>query len=129
MRFKIALIALLLAVCGVSFGQTTTVSATVTDSSGTAWTSAAWSLTWAGAGVPSTTSGQSFTLSYSGTTNSSGVLSQSVTDTAYIVPSSSNWKLCVTSATSQKLAYCALVPATGATYSATTLINSVIQPP
>jgi hypothetical protein len=122
---------LLLALACVAAGQaqTTTITATVTDSAGTVWLNTPYTITWGGKGTPSTTSGQSFTLSFSGTTNSSGQLSQVVTDIAYIVPANSFWNLCVTSATSSPQTYCVAVPATGVSYNATTLISNAVQPP
>jgi hypothetical protein len=112
------------------YGQTTTVTATVTDSQGTAWASAPYSIIWAGQGNPSTTAGQSFTLKYTGTTNSSGALSVAgVTDVKYIAPSGSLWNVCVTSATSSPATYCITASITGTTMSLSTPLSAAVVPP
>jgi hypothetical protein len=110
--------------------QTTTVTATLTDSAGVIWINAPYMITWAGAGNPSTTSGQSFTLKYSGTANSSGVISVAgVTDVKYIAPPNSQWNVCVTSAVSSPTTYCIAASITGTSMNLSTQLTSVLIPP
>ncbi len=112
------------------YGQTTTVTATVTDSQGTAWASAPYSIIWAGQGTPSTTAGQSFTLKYTGTTNSSGAFSVAgVTDVKYISPSGSLWNVCVTSAVSSPATYCITASITGTSMSLSSQLSAAVIPP
>ena len=112
------------------YGQTTTVTATITDSQGTAWASAPYSIIWAGQGNPSTTAGQSFTLKYTGTTNSSGALSVAgVTDVKYIAPSGSLWNVCVTSAVSSPATYCIAASITDSSMSLSTQLSAAVVPP
>ena len=112
------------------YGQTTTVTATITDSQGVAWINAPYSIIWAGQGNPSTTAGQSFTLKYTGTTNGSGALSVAgVTDVKYIAPSGSLWNVCVTSAVSSPATYCIAASITGTSMSLSTQLSAAVVPP
>ena len=120
---------ILLVFAGPLVAQTTSVSATLTDSQSVAWANAPFIITWVGQGNPSTTSGQSFPLAISGTANSSGVMTATVTDVAYIVPANSTWKVCVTSAVSAPQTYCTNIPITGTSENISTQINAVLVPP
>lgn len=109
--------------------QTTAVTATVTDSQSVTWINAPYTVKWSGEGHPSTTSGQFFTTSFSGTTNASGQLSLTVTDVAYIVPINSKWQVCVAPATSSSTNWCVDIAITGASENISSQIAGIIQPP
>lgn len=109
--------------------QTTSVTATIQDSASVAWGNANFQITWVGQGNPSTTSGQSFPLTVSGTANGSGVMSATVTDVAFIVPTNSTWKVCITSAVSSPNTYCTNVAITGASQDISAQITAALIPP
>ena len=129
------IVVLMLSIVGIPVtmtGQTTAVTATVTDSQSVAWANAPYSVTFIGSapGKPYTTAGQNFTQSYTGSLNSSGQLSiGAVTDVAFIIPTRSTWRFCVTPAVSSPQTYCVNIPVTGASQNVSSQINAVIIPP
>src|SRR5258707_7106477 len=93
----------LLAACslGVSYAQTTAVSATVVDSDGTTWANGTWSINFQpgpGFNSPSQYRINGSVLdpavySQSGTLNGSGVLAVTVYDSSVVTPGGSGWTI------------------------------------
>jgi hypothetical protein len=128
---KLVSILLFTMLCGVASAQTTNVTATVTDSDGVNWINAPFTATFVGSGPgqPSI-NGQIFTQSYSGFTNSSGVLTiNGMGDVGFIVPPNSSWKFTITPAVTGGHAYTVNVPVTGATMNISSQIASAIVAP
>jgi hypothetical protein len=128
---KLVSILLFTMLCGVASAQTTNVTATVTDSDGVNWINAPFTATFVGSGPgqPSI-NGQIFTQSYSGFTNSSGVLTiNGMGDVGFIVPPNSSWKFTITPAVTGGHTYTVNVPVHGASQDISAAINSVIVAP
>jgi hypothetical protein len=92
MKKLIALFILGLA-AGVLSAQTTTFSATITDSDGTPWANGTWQAVIYSPLAPPQFNGALLSpTTYSGTMNSSGVLSQVLPSNSSITPSGSQWR-------------------------------------
>jgi hypothetical protein len=130
---RLLIVAMLMTLASLAAaGQSTTVTATISDPAGTVWASGSYTITFVGSssGAPFIApSGQSFTTSFAGTLNSSGQFTQALTDVAFIHPSNSTWKFCVAPATVPSQSFCTTVPVTGASQSVSAQINAAIQSP
>jgi hypothetical protein len=110
-------------------GQTTSITAVVTDSNSVNWVNATCTATWIGTGKAIDLNGKSFTTKPTCAVDSSASLTVTVQDVAYIAPPASTWRFCVTPATSQAVTGCTNIAATGASESITTQITAAITPP
>lgn len=128
---RLLLVALFLALGAHAFAQTTVVTATLTDPQSVTWIQGLCMATWAGQGNPSTTTGQPFNHTPTCTVNSSGVMSVTVTDVAYIATTGPNtWNFCAAPGLSGQQQYnCASVAATGASESISTQLQAVLLAP
>jgi len=88
---------LLLLITPLTFAQSTTVSATITDSDGFAWAGGTYSITFAGQCQQYTWSGGSLCSanSFTGALNSSGAFSVSMPSSTTIFPAGSTWTITV----------------------------------
>lgn len=135
------LIKILLALCllplSISWGQTTTITATVIDSDGIAWANAPYTLSFRV--NPSQPNQNVYNingvllnpalLQYSGYTNGSGVLSQAVYQNTAISPSGSQWTLQICPLSSAGTCGAANFSASGSTMDVSTAINAAITAP
>ncbi len=130
MRKLAMLFAMLCLAVPAALAQTTAVTATLTDPGGSTWIAGTCTAQWTGTGNPSTTSGQPFSTKPTCTVNSSGVMSVTVTDVAYIAPPAASWKFCATPGVVASTAqYCVIVAATGASENISTQIQAVLVAP
>lgn len=113
-------------------GQAASVIANVSDSQSVAWANAAYKITFVGSqpGKPYiTTTHDNFTQTFSGTLNSSGQLSLTMTGVDFIIPAKSTWQFCITPATTGALVTCLNIPVLSTTTDVSAQINAVIIPP
>lgn len=128
------LAAVLLFALGAARAQTTNVTATLQDPSGTIWANATWTATVISSlNPPVTLPGyNTFTTTYSGTANASGFFSVTVQSVANIFPANSTWQFCVVSGVSFTEQFCVKVPVgnTGQTnQDVSTQINAALTNP
>lgn len=127
--------AILLALMGASglAAQTTSVSATLQDPSGTLWINAPYTINLITPTIPSTNPGnQPFQYSFSGTTNGFGVLSATLQRVANIYPANTTWQFCVVSGVSYTQKFCVNVPVGNAGQSSQDVsaqINAILTTP
>lgn len=126
---KIILWLVALAMPSALLGQTVTT-ATVVDTDGTAWANAPYTISFVSSqpGQPSV-NGQPFTLNFSGTLNSSGQLSVTLTDVATVYPPNGTWNFCLTPTVTNPTTACTKVPVTGASENVSTQLNAAITAP
>lgn len=124
----------------MSWGQTTTVTASIVDSDSQAWASGTYTIVYTNTtpGTPSV--GGQFVCTVlsvsctgaptvSGTLNSSGQLSVTLADTALINPSGAKWRFTICPATSSPICGTTSIAITGASQVVSTQLNAVITPP
>ena len=114
----------------VGIAQTTSVSATIVDSDGTAWANAAWTAQLVGNGTTFTQSGTPVSSTYlfvHGNLNGSGVLSTTLADTS-LMDQQAQYVFTLTANTSSGMSYTIYTPVhSGLNFS--TILNGGIQPP
>jgi len=113
--------------------QTTITSATVTDSDGTVWANAPYTVKVVSSIPPITAPGGNvFPYTFSGTTDGSGAFSVTLQRVANIYPAGATWTFCVSPAVSVPHAGCVNVPVGNAgqsTQDVSAQINGAIQAP
>jgi hypothetical protein len=130
---KVLLFLSLAAISVFAQSPSTHVTATITDSQGVAWASAAYTFNLdpnpPTTGRPLTSNNQFFPLSYSGTADATGAFALDVQDTGFIQPKVYKWKVCVTPAVSAPITYCASMAIESSSQNISSQIAAVIQPP
>ncbi len=124
----------MLLLAGAALGQTTTTTATVADSDGTAWANGTYSIQYYNVtpGKPyNTSTGAFITTSYTGTLNSSGALSVTLDDVKYVNPANGTWVFTVCPDVSGGSGNCGTtsIPVSGASEDVSSQINAVIRAP
>jgi hypothetical protein len=134
-------ISLLLTLSAMCFGQTTAITATITDSDNTPWINASFTVgfvpnpsfpninQYSINGVALTSNTYKAYLNQSGVTNGSAVLAITLLDNTQIQPAGSAWKFIVQSATIAQATSYAPISVVGTSQSLTSFLSSNAVPP
>lgn len=131
-RYAAAILLALVGAGGLA-AQTTNVTATLSDPTSTLWINAPYTINLISPVIPSTNPGNnSFTTSFSGTTDGFGVLSATLQRVANIFPANTTWQFCVVSGVSFTQKFCVNIPVGNAGQSSqdvSSQINAILTAP
>jgi len=131
MKNTVKLLAIVALMVGSALAQTSAITATITDPDSQTWNNGTYIITFVPAPntqQPSTWTGGALVTQYTGSLNSSGVLSVSVADNGFVSPPGSKWQFTLCSNTSAPCQN-VVTAVTGASPNlSTTLSNGLIAP-